>query len=109
MRVELITAMGCYDIEVCNALGRNESSNRKRLSLLISVYSTLLLLHVWGSLGISVVDTRIWVGGPCIKSARSSKFIQGCLIKRMINVTCIEFVPLLHLISGDNFSGVGDN
>ena len=51
MRVELITAMGCYDIGVCNALGRNESSNRKRFSLLISVYSTLLLLDVWALKG----------------------------------------------------------
>jgi len=44
--VELRTTMECYDIGFCNAPGRNESSNHKRFSLLISVYSTLLLLEV---------------------------------------------------------------
>ena len=33
-------------IGLCNAPSRNESSNRKRFSLLILVYSTLLLLEV---------------------------------------------------------------
>ena len=59
MRVEFGSAMvECYDMGFANAPGRNDSSNRKRFSLLKSVYSNSLLLEVWALNGFDVALLR---------------------------------------------------
>jgi hypothetical protein len=59
MRVEFGSAMvECYDMGFGNAPGRNDSSNRKRFSLLKSVYSNSLLLEVWALNGFDVALLR---------------------------------------------------